>query len=130
MTALPQPSFVSLYVSNPGRSAAFYGGLFGVEPVETSPTFVLFRLASGLMLGLWDRAGVLPAPDPIGHGAELGIPVANGTALSASLNAVRMAGHRIVCVQQLTPMSFGHAFTFADPAGHPIRVFAVARPSV
>lgn len=88
---------------------------------------MLFRLASKFMLGLWARAGVLPPAAPFGHGAKLGIPLADDAALASVYTAVTVAGCRIL--QQPTPMSFGTAFTLADPDGHPIRVFAVARPS-
>jgi hypothetical protein len=41
---MPDPNFLVLYVDNPAASAAFYRDLFGREPSEASPTFVLFAL--------------------------------------------------------------------------------------
>jgi catechol 2,3-dioxygenase-like lactoylglutathione lyase family enzyme len=41
-----------LYVDNPKASGDFYRALLGRDPVETSPTFVLFALEFGLMLGM------------------------------------------------------------------------------
>ena len=38
------PDFMLLYVDSPARSARFYADLLGKEPVEASPTFVLFAL--------------------------------------------------------------------------------------
>ena len=58
---MPIPNFTILYVDNPPASADFYAGLLGQQPVETSPTFALFALPSGLMLGLWSRHTVEPA---------------------------------------------------------------------
>ena len=50
------------YVTDPQVSRRFYADLLGLEPVEESPTFVLFMLPSGLALGLWGAGGVQPAP--------------------------------------------------------------------
>ena len=56
----PNPNFMILYVESPAASAAFYQQLLDRAPVDASPTFVLFALPSGLMLGLWSRRGVVP----------------------------------------------------------------------
>ncbi|TIN66847.1 MAG: drug:proton antiporter, partial [Mesorhizobium sp.] len=49
------PNFVILYVDQPLESGAFYSALLGREPVESSPTFVLFVLDAGFKFGLWSR---------------------------------------------------------------------------
>lgn len=54
------PNIVILYVANPSLSAAFYAQLLGKPPVESSPTFAMFALDHGMMLGLWGRDGVVP----------------------------------------------------------------------
>lgn len=64
------PDNLMLYVSSPEASAAFYGALFGLQPVEQSPTFVLFILQSGLKLALWSKQTVQPVPANIGGGCE------------------------------------------------------------
>ena len=55
------PNFVLLYVADPAASARFYEQLLDKRPVEESPTFAMFALSSGVMLGLWGRSGVEPA---------------------------------------------------------------------
>ena len=66
---MPDPNFVILYVDSPPASAAFYADLLGRPPVESSPTFAMFALESGVMLGLWARHTVQPAPtSPTGSG--------------------------------------------------------------
>ena len=65
------PNFVILYVDSPERSGAFYGALLGRQPVEASPTFMLFVLDGGFKLGLWSRHTVEPAAAAAGGGAEL-----------------------------------------------------------
>src|SRR5260370_16831499 len=72
---MTDPNFVILYVKDPSASAAFYTDVLGRAPVEASPTFVMFALSSGLMLGLWLRDNVAPAADGPPGGAELAVTV-------------------------------------------------------
>ena len=50
---MSDPNFIIPYVKNPAQSAAFYAGLLGRPPVDSSPNFAMFALSSGVMLGLW-----------------------------------------------------------------------------
>ena len=68
---MPHPNYILLYVTDPSASAAFYTALLACPPVEASPTFALFALDSGLMLGLWARGSVEPAASLGGGGGEL-----------------------------------------------------------
>ena len=54
---MSDPNFVILYVDDAASAASFYGGLLGRPPIESSPTFVMFALDSGVMLGLWTKGG-------------------------------------------------------------------------
>jgi hypothetical protein len=47
--------FVLLFVANPQKSGLFYQELFDMKPIEESPTFVMFALKNGVMLGLWSK---------------------------------------------------------------------------
>ena len=118
----PQPNFLLLYVDNPTASSAFYKGLLDREPAEASPTFVMFALDHGLMLGLWARQGVEPAPAGAAGGGEIGIPVAGRAAVDATHAAWQARGIRIA--QPPTDMDFGRTFVGLDPDGHRLRVFA------
>jgi catechol 2,3-dioxygenase-like lactoylglutathione lyase family enzyme len=121
---MPLPSFVLLYVQSPAASARFYAELLERPPVEASPTFALFALDAGLMLGLWSRDTVAPpalAAAP-GSTGELGFPVdsdATVDALHASWSARGLS-----VLQPPTRMDFGYTFVAADPDGHRLRVFA------
>ena len=75
------PNFVILYVDSPEDSGAFYAKLLGREPVESSPTFVMFVLDRGFKLGLWSRHTVEPAAAAMGGGGEIVIAVADASAL-------------------------------------------------
>lgn len=115
------PGFLLLYVRSAVESAAFYAGLLGRAPVESSPTFAMFALDNGLMLGLWGAAGVLPAATAPG-GMELGFPVADRAAVQARLADWTARG--IPVIQPPAAMDFGFTFTAQDPDGHRLRVFA------
>ncbi|WP_225772776.1 VOC family protein [Inquilinus sp. Marseille-Q2685] len=120
---MPIPSYTLLYVDNPPASAAFYAGLLGREPVESSPTFALFVLDGGAKLGLWSRHTVEPAATAAGGGGEIGFSVADAAAVDALHDEWR--GRGLPILQPPTTMDFGHTFVALDPDGHRLRVFAL-----
>lgn len=115
------PNFVILYVDNPSLSAAFYTDLLKRPPIETSPTFVMFALASGVMLGLWARHTVVPAAQASG-GSELAFTVESNATVNALHAEWRKRGLSIA--QTPVAMDFGTTFVALDPDGHRLRVFA------
>ena len=121
-----RPNFVILYVKDPTASSAFYSRLLGAGPVESSPTFVMFALESGVMLGLWIRDEVQPAVTAPAGGAELAITVDSRAAVDAALREWRAAGTAIT--MEPTGLDFGYGFVGADPDGHRIRVFCPGEP--
>jgi len=123
---MTDPNFVILYVKNPSASAAFYAGVLGCAPIETSPTFVLFALSSGLKLGLWLRDEVKPAVDAPPGGGELAITVADADAVRST--HADWSRRKLTIAQTLTAMDFGYTFLALDPDGHRLRVFAAAAP--
>jgi len=121
---MPDFSFVLLYVERPPASAAFYADLLGRPPVETSPTFAMLPLVSGVMLGLWSRHTVEPVPPASSGGSEIAFTVAD--AVHATHADWSRRGLKIA--QAPTRMDFGHTFVALDPDGHRLRVFAPAAP--
>ena len=119
---MPDPNFVLLYVDNPPSSAAFYTDLLGKQPVESSTTFAMFALSSGVMLGLWSRKTVQPAPTSAAGGGELAIAVADRDAVETAHADWSKRGLKIAQVP--TDMDFGRTFVALDPDGHRLRVFA------
>lgn len=121
---MPQPNFLILYVDSPARSAAFYASLLDLKPVESSPTFAMFALDSGVMLGLWSRHAVLPPVHGIepGGGGEMAFAI-GGNAQVDSLHA-EWAARGLPIVQAPTAMDFGYTFVALDPDRHRLRVFA------
>ena len=114
-------SFVLLYVENPAASDVFYAELLGRPAIESSPTFVMFAMDNGLMLGLWGRGGVEPAATTPG-GGEIAFAVENAAAVEAQHAQWRARG--LTIAQAPTRMDFGHTFVALDPDGHRLRVFA------
>ena len=114
-------NFIILYVADPAQSEAFYAKILGRSAVESSPTFVMFAMSSGLTLGLWGRSGVKPAANAPG-GGEIAFAVADNAALDARCAEWREKD--IPIVQPPTDMDFGRTFVALDPDGHRLRVFA------
>lgn len=117
-------NFVIFYVDKPEASAAFYSALLNRQPVESSPTFALFALDSGLMLGLWSRHTVEPAAAGRGGCTELAFTVPDADALNQRHLDWSLRGLPIL--QAPTNMDFGRTFVALDPDGHRLRVFAPA----
>jgi catechol 2,3-dioxygenase-like lactoylglutathione lyase family enzyme len=116
-------NFVLLYVDSPARSEAFYAGLLGRPAIESHPTFAMFALAPGIMLGLWARDGVQPAANAPG-GGEIAVSVESNQALADRHADWSKRGFRII--QAPTDLDFGRTFVALDPDGHRLRVFAPA----
>lgn len=121
---MTRPNFVILYVDHPQRSGAFYGALFGREPVENSATFVLFVLDNGFKLGLWSRHTVEPAASAAGGGAEIVFALDTAEAVDAA--HADWAGRGLKILQSPTDMDFGRTFVALDPDNHRLRVYWTA----
>lgn len=117
-------NFIILYVDSPMASAGFYAELLGKSPLESSSTFAMFALESGVMLGLWSKHTVEPVATAPG-GGELAFSVADNHAVHALHADWLQRG--LVIAQAPTEMDFGYTFVASDPDGHRLRVFA---PSV
>ena len=119
-------SFVLLYVDSPPVSAAFYADLLGRPPVEQSPTFAMFAMSSGLMLGLWKRDTVEPvaAIEGAKGDGEIAFTVAGPEGVDAMHDDWR--GRGLTIAQRPTTMDFGYTFVALDPDGHRLRVYAPA----
>lgn len=121
---MADPNFIILYVDNPLASAKFYQDLLGIPPVEQAPTFVMFALPSGVMLGLWSRYTVQPAALAAGGGAELAFAVNDNATVDRLYQDWGGRGLRVA--QAPVDLDFGRTFVALDPDGHRLRVFAAA----
>lgn len=119
---MPDPNFILLYVDNPPLSARLYADLLGKPPVESSPTFAMFALYGGTMLGLWSRHTVAPPPAASAGASELAFTLASTDAVRQTYADWGARGLRIA--QMPTDLDFGYTFVALDPDGHRLRVFA------
>ncbi|MEJ6785747.1 VOC family protein [Aminobacter sp. Piv2-1] len=117
------PNFIILYVDSPEASSAFYAKLLGRQPVESSPTFVLFVLDGGFKLGLWSRHTVQPAAAAGGGGAEIVLALETSGQVDATHSD--WAGRGIEMAQAPADMDFGRTFVALDPDGHRLRVYCL-----
>ncbi|MEO8683877.1 MAG: VOC family protein [Devosia sp.] len=116
-------NYLLLAVANPAKSAELYTKLLGVEPVENSPTFVLYVLPNGVKIGLWIAAEIEPKAKPAG-GVEISFTEASKDAVRATYEAWKAVGAKIV--QEPTDMDFGFTFVAEDLDGHRLRPFVLA----
>jgi Glyoxalase/Bleomycin resistance protein/Dioxygenase superfamily len=117
-------NFIILYVDSPPASADFCATLLEKPPVEASPTFCMFALPSGVMLGLWSRHTVEPAASAEPGAGELAFAVDSKNAVGELYDAWTRRGLKIA--QEPVDLDFGHTFVALDPDGHRLRVFAAA----
>ncbi|SFI10323.1 Predicted lactoylglutathione lyase [Bosea sp. OK403] len=115
-------NFIILYVDSPLASARFYADLLGREPLDSSATFAMFALPSGIMLGLWSRHTVEPAAGAAGGGAEIAMTVTDAAAVDAA--HADWAARGLAILQAPTDLDFGRTFVALDPDGHRLRVFS------
>lgn len=115
-------NYILLAVADPAASERFYSNLLGVEPVQNSPTFVLYVLPNGMKLGLWIKEEIEPKPLPVG-GVEVTFSEDDEAAVRATY--ADWSGKAKV-LQEPVAMDFGFTFVVEDPDGHRIRVFARA----
>lgn len=116
----PTLGFVLLFVANPQKSGLFYADLLGIEPIEQSPTFVLFKLTNGVMLGLWSRYTAEPRVDAVAGSHEICFATTSVDDLYTSLE-----GKQLTVAQKPTDLDFGRTCVFLDPDGHRIRFYTL-----
>ena len=114
-------SFILLYVENVARSAEFYSRLLDQPVPEASPNFALLPVGPGLMLGLWRRGDVTPAPQGGPGAGEIAVTFADDEAVDAAHKQWAAQGASIA--QSPARADFGYTFVALDPDGHRIRAF-------
>jgi len=114
----PSLGFALLFVENPVKSSVFYQNLLGIKPVEESPTFVMFALKNGVMLGLWSKYTAEPRVNASPGAQEICFPAEDVDAVYEAWGKKQAA-----IAQKPTEMDFGRTFVALDPDGHRIRVY-------
>lgn len=119
---MSEPNFIILYVHDPLRSAKLYENLLQKAPLELHPTFAVFALENGMMLGLWSRHTAQPNAVCTGGGGELAFTATDQAAVEALYQDWTNRG--LVVAQKPVAMDFGYTFVVLDPDQHRLRVFA------
>lgn len=110
--------FVLLFVANPQKSSLFYQELLEMKPIEESPTFTMFALKNGVLLGLWSKYTAEPRVEASPGASEICFPATDVDALYESWSK-----KHLTVAQKPTDMDFGRTFVVLDPDGHRIRVY-------
>ena len=108
---MPLPSLLVIYVADFPASLRFYESVLERAPDEASPGFAMFRLPTGLSVGLWARKEASPA------GMEIDFIVADADAVHADWTA-----RGITVAEPLSDQEFGRSFVALDPDGVRLRV--------
>jgi predicted enzyme related to lactoylglutathione lyase len=119
------PDLIILYVDNPVNAARFYSGLLEIEPIQSSPTFMLFSFASGFRLGLWSKHTVKPKSKALAGACELSIPVTENDTVDQIHDDWQKKG--IDILQPPTLLDFGYTFVAMCPDGHRLRIYALCK---
>lgn len=117
----PNLGFVLLFVANPMKSAEFYSNILGLKPIEESPTFAMFALTNGIMLGLWSRYTAEPRVETPAGAMDICFPTDN---VDSMYDYFGKKG--VTIIQKPTDMDFGRTFVFLDPDGHRIRIYKLS----
>jgi catechol 2,3-dioxygenase-like lactoylglutathione lyase family enzyme len=114
----PKLGFILLFVENPMKSAEFYQRILDLKLVEQSPTFAMFALSNGVMLGLWSRYTAEPLVSSPAGAMDISFAVDNVDEMYEFLG-----NKGITIAQKPTDMDFGRTFVFLDPDSHRIRIY-------
>ena len=125
------PNLFLTYVTDTQRSTVFYCDLFDIEPTFTSPRYVAFEVAPGVLFAIWtghNEHTTLETP----RTSELGLMLpGGGDAIDEVYQQWVTKGIRVV--KEPHDDVFGRTFVIADPDGNLIRVSPVdwhAAPSL
>lgn len=114
----PSLGLVLLFVENPQKSSLFYQNLLELKPVEESPTFAMFALKNGVMLGLWSCYTAEPRVESRAGALEICFAADDVDALYETWGK-----KHVTVAQKPTDMDFGRTFVVLDPDGHRIRIY-------
>jgi predicted enzyme related to lactoylglutathione lyase len=117
---MPAPNLFLIYVTDVHRATDFYRDLFEIEPVMTTPRYVPFEVAPGVLFALWSgRSDNVVPGNP--RCSEVGLMVPGAAAGVDEIYASWMK-KGVSVVEEPCDDVFGRTFVVADPDGNLIRV--------
>ncbi|MEU9645058.1 VOC family protein [Streptomyces sp. NPDC048188] len=117
------PNLFLVYVNDVERATAFYSDLFDIKPVITTPRYVPFEVAPGVLFAVWSGRGDQVAPGTP-RTSEVGLMVPGSAAAVDAVHAEWVA-KGVTVVEEPHDEVFGRTFVVADPDGNLIRVSPV-----
>lgn len=114
------PNLFLIYVQDAERAAAFYSDLFEIQPSFTSPRYVAFEVAPGVLFAVWtgQPEHAVPATP---RTSEVGLMVPGSAAAVDDLYD-RWAAKGVSVVEEPHDDVFGRTFIISDPDGNLVRV--------
>jgi predicted enzyme related to lactoylglutathione lyase len=117
---MPAPNLFLIYVTDVRRATEFYSSLFEIEPVMTTPRYVPFEVAPGVLFALWSgRSENVERGNP--RCSEVGLMVSKSTAAVDDIYA-SWKEKGVTVVEEPYDDVFGRTFVVTDPDGNLIRV--------
>lgn len=114
------PNLFLFYVRDIEAASAFYNNLFEIEPVFTSPRYVAFEAAPGVLFSLWSGSNEHARPSTP-RTSEIGLMIPGpASAINEMYTSWVSKGVRIV--EEPHDEVFGRTFVASDPDGNLIRV--------
>ncbi|WZH38184.1 MAG: VOC family protein [Microbacterium enclense] len=114
------PNLFLIYVQDAEAATAFYRDLFEIEPTFTSPPYVAFEVAPGVLFAVWTGRAEHAVP-ATPRTSELGLMVPGAASAVDDLFA-RWTAKGVHVVEEPHDDVFGRTFVVADPDGNLIRV--------
>ncbi|MGZ4719537.1 VOC family protein [Oryzihumus sp.] len=120
---MTSPNLFLTYVSDAGQATAFYSDLFDITPSFTSPRYVAFDVAPGVLFAVWTgRKEQVATSTP--RTSEVGLMVPRSRAAVDDVYA-QWVSKGVRVVEEPHDEVFGRTFVVADPDGNLIRVSPV-----
>lgn len=117
---MPTPNLFLIYVSDAQAATAFYSDLFDIKPDFTSPRYVAFEVAPGVLFAVWTgKSEHAVAATP--RTSELGLMISPADGTVDEVFA-QWAAKGVTVVEEPHDDVFGRTFVVADPDGNLIRV--------
>jgi len=117
------PNLFLIYVQDAEAATAFYSDLFDLQPIFTSPRYVAFEVAPGVLFALWTgrNAQAIPTTPRV---SEVGLMIP-GSAAAIDDVYQRWVKKNVTVIEEPYDDVFGRTFVVADPDGNLIRVAPV-----
>ena len=117
------PNLFLIYVQDAEEAAAFYSSLFDIQPSFTSPRYVAFEVAPGVLFAVWTghNEHAVPATPRL---SEVGLMVP-GSAGAVDDLYTQWIAKGVTVAEEPHDDVFGRTFVISDPDGNLIRVCPV-----